>query len=144
VSLPDPHPNLVIRYAYLWHANYLRGQEEGDKDRPCVIVLTAQAGESKTIVTVLPITHTPPNNPDEAIEIPMATKQRLELDAERSWVICSEINRFVWPGPDLRPIPGRSGQIVYGELPYRLFEQIKERLLRLHAARRLQAVARTQ
>jgi hypothetical protein len=31
-----------------------------------------------------------------------ATNQRLGLDAERSWVMLTEANRFVWPGPDLR------------------------------------------
>jgi hypothetical protein len=134
----------VIRYAYLWHADHLRGQEEGGKDRPCVIALTTPAAEGQTLVTVLPITHAPPGDPEEAVEIPLATKQRLGLDPEKSWVICGEINRFVWPGPDLRSIPGRPGDIVYGDLPYRLFEQIKERMLRLYAARRLRAVARSQ
>jgi hypothetical protein len=144
VPLPPPRPNLVIRYAYLWHADHLRGQEKGDKDRPCVIALTTAVAEGQTLVTVLPITHTPPGNPEEAVEIPLATKQRLGLDSEKSWVICSEINRFIWPGPDLRPIPGRSGDIVYGDLPYRLFEQIKQRVLQLYTARRLRAVARSQ
>jgi len=143
VPLPAPRPNLVICYAYLWHGDHLRGQEEGSKDRPCVIVLTAPA-EGQTLVTVLPITHTPPGDPEEAVEIPLATKQRLGLDSEKSWVICSEVNRFVWPGPDLRPIPGRFGDIVYGDLPYRLFEQIKQRVLALYTARRLRTVARSQ
>ena len=133
----------MICYAYLWHGDHLRGQEEGSKDRPCVIVLTAPA-EGQTLVTVLPITHTPPGDPEEAVEIPLATKQRLGLDSEKSWVICSEVNRFVWPGPDLRPIPGRFGDIVYGDLPYRLFEQIKQRVLALYTARRLRTVARSQ
>lgn len=143
MPLPAPRPNLVIRYAYLWHAAHLRGQEEGSKDRPCVIALTTPAAEGQTIVTVLPITHTPPGDPGEAVEIPLATKQRLGLDSEKSWVVCSEVNRFVWPGPDLRPVPGRSGDVVYGDLPYRLFERIKQRVLQLHTARRLRAVARS-
>jgi hypothetical protein len=32
VSLPDPHPGLVIRYAYLWKREYDEGREEGSKD----------------------------------------------------------------------------------------------------------------
>lgn len=144
MPLPAPRPNLVIRYAYLWHDDHLRGQEEGSKDRPCVIVLTTPAAEEQTLVTVLPITHTPPGDPGEAVEIPLATKQRLGLDFEKSWVVCSEVNRFVWPGPDLRSIPGRFGDVVYGDLPYRLFEQIKQRVLALYTARRLRTVARSQ
>jgi hypothetical protein len=106
VPLPAPRPNLVIHYAYLWHATHLRGQEEGSKDRPCVIELTTPAAEGQTIVTVLPITHTPPGDPGEAVEIPLATKQRLGLDSEKSWVVCSEVNRFMWPGPDLLMFKG--------------------------------------
>jgi mRNA-degrading endonuclease toxin of MazEF toxin-antitoxin module len=144
MPLPSPHPGLVIHYAYLWHAEHNQGQEEGIKDRPCVIVLTAEGAAGETVVTVLPITHTPPSDPGAAVEIPLPTKQRLGLDPERSWVICSEINRFVWPGPDLRAIPGRPGEIAYGTLPPRLFQQIKQCLLSLADARRLRAVARSQ
>jgi hypothetical protein len=35
------------------------------------------------------------------------------LDAGRSWVVVSEVNRFVWPGVDLRPVPGK-GSYDYG------------------------------
>ena len=38
-------------------------------------------------------------NPDEAIEIPPPTKRRLGLDAERSWIIVSEIGV---EGPSVR------------------------------------------
>lgn len=94
----------MIRYSYLWHSEYLRGQEEGVKDRPCAVVLLLQNEDGDDIVTVLPITHTPPSRSDAdlAIEIPPVTKRRLGLDDERSWVVPTEANRFVWPGPDLR------------------------------------------
>ena len=104
MPLPIPEPGLVISYGYLWRSVYERGQEEGTKDRPCAIVLMAQDEDGDTTVTVLPVTHTPPVNPDEAVEIPASTKRRLGLDEARSWIIVSEFNRFVWPGPDLRPI----------------------------------------
>jgi hypothetical protein len=134
----------VVRYAYLWHDEHMRGQEEGVKDRPSVIVMAVQAQGNETIVTVAPITHTPPLDLMEAIEIPLPTKQRLGLDAARSWVMCTEINRFVWPGPDLRPIPERAGDIAYGDLPPRLFRQIKDRQIALARARRMKVVARSQ
>jgi len=43
---------------------------------------------------------------------------RLGLDEARSWILTSEVNRFVWPGPDLRPVPG--GGRSYGPLPARM------------------------
>lgn len=145
MSLPNPEPGLVICYSYLWHEEHERGGEEGMKDRPCAIVLTVQDDEGDTIVTVVPVTHTPPQRPDEAIEIPFSTKQRLGLDAERSWVIVSEVNRFVWPGPDLRPISrGQHDRFDYGMLPPRLFQQIQEQLLSHASAQKLQRVSRTE
>lgn len=40
MSLPEPHPGLVIRYAYPWKREFDEGHEEGSKDRPCAIVVT--------------------------------------------------------------------------------------------------------
>jgi hypothetical protein len=54
-----------------------------------------------------------------AIEIPVAVKQRLRLDDERSWIVTSEVNVFTWPGPDLRPVDPRDRTLgfAYGYLP---------------------------
>jgi hypothetical protein len=106
-------------------------------------MLAAEVVDGETVVTVLPVTHTPPLDRAAAVEIPLVTKQRLGLDSQRSWVVCSEINRFVWPGPDIRPIPGRPGEIAYDVLPPGVFQQIKARLLALAAARRLRASVRS-
>jgi hypothetical protein len=46
-------------------------------------------------VTVLPITHTPPDATALAVEIPHPVKRRLGLDDARSWVILTAANRFV-------------------------------------------------
>ncbi len=47
-------------------------------------------------------------------EIPHATKHRLELDVERSWIVLTEANRFAWPGPDLRQTqPGDLASVAY-------------------------------
>jgi hypothetical protein len=79
---------------------------------------------------VLPITHTAPGNPDDAIEIPAPTKNRLGLDAGRSWIVITEANEFVWPGPDLRTLPGRdTSTIAYGSLPPKLFAHVRDRFL---------------
>src|ERR1700683_1751561 len=107
MALPAPEPGLVLSYAYLWHHAHLGGQEEGRKDRPCVIVLAVdRPADGATVVTVAPITHRAPEDPKAAVEMPPPLKHRLGLDHERSWVIVSEGNKFVWPGFDLRQLPG--------------------------------------
>ena len=40
---------------------------------------------------------TTPARGDAAIEIPAQTKKRLGLDEDRSWIMLTEANRFVWP-----------------------------------------------
>ncbi|MGQ0835917.1 MAG: type II toxin-antitoxin system PemK/MazF family toxin [Gammaproteobacteria bacterium] len=110
-----PEIGLVIRHVYLWWSEARKGREEGLKDRPCVIVHT-RINEHREIETyIAPVTHTPPEKPERAMEIPLATKKRLRLDAEKSWIITTEVNRFIWPGPDIRPTPG--GGEAYGLLP---------------------------
>ena len=67
---------------------------------------------------VLPITHNRPNQANLAVEIPAKVKQRLQLDDARSWVVLSEWNEFIWPGPDLRRLPGADeSSVAYGMLP---------------------------
>ena len=108
-----------------------------------MILVTSNDAGDRT-VTVLPITHSPPPNPALALEIPAATKQRLGLDDDRSWVLLSEANRFIWPGPDLRPAnPGEIESIVYGQLPFALFEQIRQKFIAAIRARRARLVPRT-
>ena len=75
----------MISYSYLWRHESAAGQTEGVKDRPCAIVVVVE-GKDKDVktVTVAPITHTPPADPANAVEIPPKVKQHLGLDAERS------------------------------------------------------------
>ncbi len=97
------------------------------------------------MVTVLPITHTPPHNPALAIELPTLVKRRLGLDDERSWVVLTEANRFLWPGPDLRPLqPGDSASVAYGPLPYTLFETIRTDFIAALRAKKPSLVPRTE
>jgi mRNA-degrading endonuclease toxin of MazEF toxin-antitoxin module len=145
VTLPAPEPGLVIAYAYLWHSEYQRGREEGRKDRPCAIVLTAPEADGQTVVIVVPITHTPPERADEAVEIPLATQRRLGLDAARSWAIVSEVNRFTWPGPDIRPVSRNEPErFDYGFVPPSLFRQIRDKLASCAVDQRLRSVPRTE
>ncbi len=145
MPFPVPVPGLVIRYSYLWAAERARGQEEGLKDRPCAIILATANDAGDQVVTVLPISHTPPSNPLLAVEIPAAVKRRLKLDDERSWVVLAEANRFIWPGPDLRPLqPGDAQSTAYGSLPYSLFEEIRLKFIAALKGRAVHAVSRTQ
>ena len=145
MAFPKPVPAQVIRYCYLWKSEQERGQEEGNKDRPCAVVLTAQAKEGGFVVTVLPITHTPPYDPAEAVEIPAATKDRLGLDGARSWVVLTEANRFTWPGPDLRMARRDDpSSVVYGLLPEHVFETIRKRFIGYLKARQAELVKRTE
>ena len=145
MPLPAPTPGLVIRYSYLWRREYEQGREEGVKDRPCAILLATAQENGEQIVTVLPVTHTPPVDPAYAVEIPLATKRRLGLDEARSWIVVTEANRFVWPGPDLRPsIRGDAASVAYGLLPAALYDQVRIKWLALFQAGQYQRVLRTE
>jgi hypothetical protein len=145
VSLPDPYAGLVIRYSYLWKREFDAGRDEGTKDRPCAIVLAVVHDDGEKEVLVLPITHSPPANPADAIEIPTVTKNRLGLDSERSWIVITEANEFIWPGPDLRPVPGRDAStIVYGALPPRFFTYLRDRFLERDLREKSQRVKRSE
>jgi hypothetical protein len=145
VSFPEPYAGLVIRYSYLWKREYEQGREEGVKDRPCAVVLVVTDDDGEKDVLVIPITHTPPPDPNSAVEIPIETKRRLGLDAERSWIVVTEANEFVWPGPDLRPLPGRDASTVaYGPLPPRLFAQVRNKFLERDRTEKSARVARTE
>ncbi len=93
-------------------------------------MLAIAAARDRKRVIVLPITHREPRPPDEGFELPLAVKTRLGLDHERSWVIVTEGNDFIWPGPDLRPLAGEGPEsVAYGLLPPRLFQAIQTRFL---------------
>ena len=145
MPFPTPQPGLVIRYSYLWRAEHLEGREEGVKDRPCAVILVTLTDEGEQLVTVLPVTHSPPVDERLAVEIPAATKERLGLDSDRSWVVLTEANRFLWPGPDLRPRnAGDPGGVAYGALPAKLFEDIRRKFIALLKERRARATSRSE
>ncbi len=145
VAYPKPVPGLVIRYAYLWLAEHRAGQEEGVKDRPCAVILVTQDYDREPRVTVLPVTHSPPADPALALEIPAATKRRLGLDAARSWIVLTEANQFLWPGPDLRPaVRGAMESIAYGLLPRAFYLQLREKFVAVLKAGKAGAVPRSE
>lgn len=132
MPIPRPEPGLVISYSYLWAEEFDAGRREGSKDRPAAIVLTRSDLGLADLVYVVPITHVPPSpGRHDRLELPAAIKRHLGLDAEQSWVVVSELNVLVWPGPDLRPIAehGDETRWAYGFLPYSFFGLLKEQVL---------------
>jgi len=129
MAFPVPEVGLVVSFAYLWSHEQQSGSTEGAKNRPCVIVTAVEEVEGQAVVTVSPITHSQPEDASSGIEIPSRVKSHLGLDGERSWVILTEVNRFTWPGYDLRPIAAGDSRVDYGFLPPALFDQIKAGIL---------------
>lgn len=143
MPLPVPEPGLVIPYAYLWRHEHRKGQDEGRKVRPSVIVLAVRSAEGGvTRVTVAPITHASPMTGGEAIALSPRVKQALGLDDDPSWIVLDEVNQFAWPGYDVRPVPGSKDRFAYGFIPPKLFDTVIGRILELAAARRVAAISR--
>lgn len=130
MPLPSPEPGLVISYAYLWRdqaqsSAKVAGAQEGRKARPCAIVVAAADDDGDIRVYAAPVTHAQPDDP-HAVELPTAVKRRLGLDEARSWIVTSELNRFVWPGFDLQPIARDTPDtFAWGFLPVEIFNAVK-------------------
>jgi len=122
-----PQAGMVLHYSFLWKHEAERGQSEGAKDRPVVVVVLLADGEE---VVVAPITTKPPEAGALAIEVPPRVRAHLRLDATQSWISIATLNRFVWPGPDMRAVPGRDpSTALYGFIPQKLLEAVKMKTL---------------
>ncbi len=142
MKLPTPRVGLVIRYAFLWSHEKDAGATESAKDRPCAIVVASRPeGAVDTTVFVVPVTHRQPATQDGWVELRSATARALGLDGDRHWVIVSQLNKFIWPGYDLRPIP-QSGAYEYGMLPKDVFLEVQAALNAQVAKRRARAMTR--
>jgi len=140
VALPDPKPGLVVGHSYLWADQARSGREEGVKDRPCMIILAVQTLDGGRLVHAAPITHAAPIVPGAGVELPAATKARLGLDEAPSWIVTTEVNRFLWPGPDLRPVSrDRPDTFAFGSIPLAILRQV---IAQVRAHRSLRAVNR--
>ncbi len=107
------------------------------------MVVVARIEEAaRTLVLVAPVTHTAPEKTADAVEIPRNVKKQLGLDQDRSWIVVTELNRFIWPGPDIRPMP-ETGTPFYDALPDWLFERVRNGLLQHSAQGRLKVTKRT-
>lgn len=142
MALPDPQLGLVISYSYLWHYESERGQDEGRKDRPCVVILATEQADDGMMVTVVPVTHSPPADISAGVVLPPRVKQHLGLDDQPSWVVLNEGNRFIWPGYDLKPVRGAKGKFDYGFLPPALFDLLLRRFVEIWRGGQGKAVQR--
>ena len=119
---PLPFPGAVVHYGYLWHEQQRRGQVSPSEDRPCLIVLVRkepmrEAPDDGHRVWTMPITTRPDPDAPNRLELDRTIKDRLGLDPSRSsWLVCEELNVFVWRGPDLLDTPdGRSWYRAIGQ-----------------------------
>jgi hypothetical protein len=101
------------------------------------------ARRSGTRLLVAPITHVPPERIADAIEIPAIVKKQLGLDGARSWIVLTELNGFIWPGPDVRIAPGQPSP-RYDAIPDWLFFDVREAILRRSRAGQLRITKRTE
>lgn len=139
-----PARGSVIRYAYLWADAH--GQEEGRKDRPAlVLALSVRDADGATEVLVLAITRSPPADPADAIPFPPTIKRQLGLEDAPWWIVTTEANVFVWPGPDIRPVPGRRpATAIYGRVPDSLLKRAALSYLSNRRLQRSRNVMRTE
>lgn len=111
-----PSAGLVVRFDYLWKREFDKGQDEGGKTRPCVVVVPMpNAKDGVTRVILAAITHSVPVQQEDAIEIPPTVKRALGLDQERSWIVVTEINIVDWN--DAGFIPATPTTWSYGFCP---------------------------
>ncbi len=99
-------------------------------------------GNGDLQAVVAPITHSPPNNRNDSIEIPASICRSLGLDDGPHWLRCDELNRFVWPGYDLRARPDKPGTYDYGLLPQALFEQLRTAIVKRQRERAGKMISR--
>ena len=108
-----------------------------------VMALSVQTDGETTRVFVVAITHSAPSNKTDAVEIPSVVKRNLGLDHSPAWIVTTETNAFIWPGPDVRPIPeGPIGAMVYGQIPNSLLQRVIASYVENHDNKRATIVIR--
>src|ERR1700680_1145570 len=120
---------MIVRYSFLWSSEARAGKTEGRKDRPCVVVTAVKrVADGRFRVRVLPITHRQ-SEAARSVAVPPKVKRYLGLDADASWIVLDEVNEFIWPGVDLRPVSrAKPGVWTFGILPAEMFDEIRTKL----------------
>jgi len=107
-----------------------------------VVVLAIEEKADRLRVLVAPVTHSAPDAPAMAVEMPANVKRDLGLDRERSWIMTSEVNSFRWPGPDVRVVG--DGTPYYGAIPDWLFLRVRESIGVWAGRRKMRVTRRTE
>lgn len=145
-TIPAPARGLVVTFDYLWRAEYVEGQTDPRKARPCIIVGVTTAPNplpgAAIHVAVVPITHTAPQANTRAVEVPDQHKAVMGLDSAPCWVICDEHNFSAWPGYDLRQTPQAADGWTRGTVPTAFLVTILTTIQSALAARELSPVSR--
>ena len=58
--------------------------------------------------------------------------------------MAADLNRFVWPGVDLRPTRRGGEDVAYGMLPAALYREVRDRVLALARLGRAALTPRTE
>ncbi len=77
--------------------------------------------------------------------MPAKVERHLGLDDDPSWIMADEVNRFNWPGPDLRPVSrGQPARFHYGFLPEDVFSALRRKIVTVYRAHRLAVMPRSE
>ncbi len=110
-----------------------------------MLALSVKTVDETIDVLVLAVTHTPPANAGDAVPLPSDVKRRIGLDDAPSRIVTTEANAFVWPGPDIRPIPNRiPTTVIYGRVPDGLLKQVARSYLANRNKQRNRLIKRTE
>lgn len=79
------------------------------------------------------------------VEMPPRVQAHLGIGEAPCWIIADEINRFTWPGPDIRPVRrGDQVSLRYGSIPGKLFEQLRRLVDEVARKGQLKVTKRTE
>lgn len=106
-------------------------------------MVAAIARKAGTRLLVAPITHVVPERSADAIELPAKVKKQIGLDSDQSWIVLTELNSFIWPGPDIRIVPGQQSP-HYDAIPDWLFFDVRDGVVQHRSAGKLRITKRTE
>ena len=141
----EPKPGVVVYYDFLWKEESELGRQQGQKDRPCAIVLASEPREDggRTIL-LCPITHAPIGEGETGLPMPPRVAQHLGLDDQPHFIKTHQINSLNWPerGLPYGLVPNKQGEWTCGEIPNALGQAIFEQIQENASNRQLQKVDR--
>lgn len=136
-----PKVGLVLPHLYVWRGEPAAGR--GSETPPAVIVVAATPLDGgRVLIAATPITNTEPPARQRVVPVPATVAAHLQLDAQRSWILCTEYNEFVWPSIGLAETP--DGRTAYGMAPQQLTAGVHREMLAARSDGPLRAMRRTE